>query len=681
MAQTPAQKPPAPQPEEVIRITVNLVQVDATVVDAEGRLVEDLKAGDFEIRQDGKPQVITNFSYVSTRPGQAGVRTAAAPAGKKNPNSPAAPPPVPLRTDQIRRVFALVVDDLGMAAENIPYVRLALGKFVDQDMQPGDIAAVLRTGSGMGALQQFTTDKRLLHRAIDQIRYNGMSRVGISSFRPAGSGGGMPPFAAAERRSQITTNSIAAITNIVRGLQEVPGRKTVVLFTEDLRNMAGNSIDPRTSSALNNLADLAGRSAVVISSIDPRGLQTLQLTAADHPRNPARAGSIPMHRATQMFFSQDGMVQLAQATGGTFQHDNNDLPGQLHRVVEDSNGYYLIGYHPAASTFDPITGRALFHRVTVRVKRPGLTVRSRSGFLAHPDAPQRVRELTPQAELIHAMTSPFAAGAIHVRLTAMFSSSAKQGPVVNELLHIDAKDLKFEDQPDNRHKGQVDILSATFDEKDKVQDPVEKVYTFTLNEDQYQQALKSGLIYRLPPAAKKPGVYQMRIALRDSNSLQLGTASQSIEVPDLTKGHLALSSVELEDATGALPAAASGASAEGQVRRDNPLGSPAVRSFQPGAEVLYAFQILNARLDANQKPQLEVETRIFRDGVQINESKPRPVAASQQGDAAHLLSAGEIRLGDKIQPGDYVLQVVVTDKLADEKYNVASQWMDFEVRP
>jgi hypothetical protein len=314
------------------------------------------------------------------------------------------------------------------------------------------------------------------------------------------------------------------------------------------------------------------------------------------------------------------------------------------------------------------------------VKRPGLTVLSRTGFLAQPDAPQRVRELTPQAELIHAMTSPFSSGAIHVRLTALFSNGPKQGSFVNELLHIDAKDLKFEDEPDNRHKAQVDILSATFDEKDKVQDPIERVYTFTLNDAQYQQALTGGLVYRLQHTVKKPGVYQMRIALRDSNSLQIGTASQSIEVPDLTKGHLALSSVELEDATGAIPAANAGA-AEGQVKRDNPLGSPAVRSFQPGAEVLYGFQILNPHADASQKPQLEMETRIFRDGVQINESKPRPVVASQQGDAAHLLAAAEIRLGAKIQPGDYVLQVVVTDKLADEKYNIASQWMDFEVRP
>jgi hypothetical protein len=85
-------------------------------------------------------------------------------------------------------------------------------------------------------------------------------------------------------------------------------------------------------------------------------------------------------------------------------------------------------------------------------------------------------------------------------------------------------------------------------------------------------------------------------------------------------------------------------------------------------------------LDANKQPQLEMEVRIFRDGVQINDSKPRPVEAREQADAGHPLASGELRLGPTMKPGDYVLQVIVTDKIAEEKYNVASQWMDFEVR-
>jgi VWFA-related protein len=682
LAQNPPTRPqaaPAPQPEDVIRINVNLVQVDALVTDAQGKLVEDLKKEDFEIRQDGKPQTITNFSYIGTRPGQPAAPAPPPARGKKPANNPSAPPPVPVRASQARRTFALVVDDLALAAENVPAVRSALEKFVDVEMQPGDIAAVIRTGSGMGALEQFTTDKRVLHLAINRVHFNLMGRVGIGSFGGGGGLSGLSAMAAADRRSNLNAASIQAITSVVNGLRELPGRKTVILFTEDLRIMSAGSVDPRAQSQLNRLSDAASRASVVISSIDPRGLQTLSLTAADHPRSFARAAAIPAQRSAQMFASQDGMYLLARATGGTFFHDNNDLGGAVHRVVENSNGYYLIGYHPAASTFDPKTGRFRFHNISVRVKRPGFQVRTRTGFIGNPDAPRPARELTPQAELLHALMSPFGSGNLHIRMTALFAHSAKSGSSINALLYIDAKDLQFEDAPDGMHKAVIEVLSATFTENDKVEDPSAKTYTITLKEDRYQQALRSGFTYGLHHPVKKPGGYQMRIAVRDSASLQIGSASQFVEVPDVAKGRLALSSITLRDATGA-PAPSAADATAAPAAPENPLGTPADRSFVPGEPVLYALQILNARTDANHHPQLEVEERVFRDGVQINASTPHPADTAPQGDPAHLLAAGEFRLGTAMKPGDYVLQLIVTDKLADPEYRAVSQWMDFEVR-
>src|SRR5205823_9440493 len=99
-------------------------------------------------------------------------------------NGPASPPPPPLalKPEQIRRTVALVVDDLGLSWETITRVRQSLKKWVDNDMQPGDLVAVIRTGAGMGALQQFTSDKRMLFAAIDRVKYNSLGRVGVSSF-------------------------------------------------------------------------------------------------------------------------------------------------------------------------------------------------------------------------------------------------------------------------------------------------------------------------------------------------------------------------------------------------------------------------------------------------------------------------------------------------------------------
>ena len=181
LAQAAQSFQPPPAGQTTIRTNVNLVQVDAIVTDAKDRQVTDLKAGDFEIPQDGKPQVITHFSYISIKPG--GTRNAPA-AVPKGTLVPPPPPPVALKPNQVRRTVALVVDDLGLSFASIAQLRSALKKFVDERMEPGDLVAILRTGAGLGALQQFTADKRVLYAAIDRVRDNAFGRVGVSSFAP-----------------------------------------------------------------------------------------------------------------------------------------------------------------------------------------------------------------------------------------------------------------------------------------------------------------------------------------------------------------------------------------------------------------------------------------------------------------------------------------------------------------
>lgn len=164
-------------PDNTIRITVNLVQVDAVVSDSKGKQVTNLEAKDFEILQDGKPQKITHFSYVSTVPPKPAVpSTQVAAVDKKAPPAP----PVPtqrLKMNQVRRTIALVVDDLGLSFESIAQVRGALKKFVDNQIEPGDLVAIMRTGAGMGALQSFTTNKAELYAAIERVKFNSLGRV------------------------------------------------------------------------------------------------------------------------------------------------------------------------------------------------------------------------------------------------------------------------------------------------------------------------------------------------------------------------------------------------------------------------------------------------------------------------------------------------------------------------
>ena len=174
LAQAPRASPA--EDDVVIRVSVNLVQVDAVVTNKKGQLISDLTADDFKILQDGQPQKITNLSFVWT--------VTPSPAEEE------VPPPErrTVRITQVKRTIAFVVDDLGLSWESTLGVRDALRKFVDEQMQSGDLVAVLRTGGGIGALQSFTSDKRQLRAAIERIRWNPIGRGGIDAFSMPGDG-------------------------------------------------------------------------------------------------------------------------------------------------------------------------------------------------------------------------------------------------------------------------------------------------------------------------------------------------------------------------------------------------------------------------------------------------------------------------------------------------------------
>jgi len=661
--------PPQSADQNVIRINVNLVQVDAVVTDSHDRLVPNLEAKDFQVLQDGKPQQITNFSYIDVR----GANTAPASVAVAPKKGVPEPPPVMVKPEQARRLLALVVDDLALSFDGTARVRTALKKFVDSDMQPGDLVAIIRTGAGMGALQQFTPDKRVLYAAIDHVRWNSMGRVGVGSFDQ---GGGAYD---AHFTDAMTAGSLAAINYVVNGLHDLPGRKAVILFSENLKLFSRNGDNDLALQGARRLEDAANRSGVVIYSIDPRGLQTTALTAADDTSRMSRKqiSRVPQMRATQIINSQDGMVMLANGTGGLFFRNSNDIFGELRKAVADTQGYYLLGYHPDPSTFDPKTGLPKFHKVEVKVTRSGLHVRSRSGFFGKSDSYAEHKPVGLKAELAEALQSPFGANQVHVRLTTLFAQSPTAGPFIEAMLHIDGSDLTFTDQPDGWHKAVIDVEAVTFGEDGQAVDSSGKTYTLQFKDDAYQNALKNGLVYTIQHPVKKPGAYQLRVALRDADSEHVGSASEFIEIPDATKGKLLLSSLVLRQYQPPPDAAHPQAAQSPDAPQSQTSGSPAMRVFTPGEDILYGYQILNAHVDSSQKTELETFSRVFRDGQEIFTGKPQPMNGDAQTDVKKLVGGGVLKLGGTMKPGDYVLQVVVTDKVSKA---TATQWSDFEVR-
>ncbi len=716
----PQQAPDTP----IIRMNVELVQVDAVVHDGKGRPVTNLTAEDFEVKQDGKVQKITNFSYVAET-GQ--VLTAPTVKREKGAVAPPSVKPKALSAGEVHRTIALVVDDLGLAFESVLRTKEAMVKFVDEQMQPGDLVAVLRTGQSAGTLQRFTTDKRQLKAAIQQIRFRFRNRVGVDSVariydeRSAAELGSVKKpsnqqTAAAKEmrereaqnqayrsgvdqrsteldkqndnrdRDNIAAGTLGVLRYLVQGLRSMPGRKSVILFSESLslRQNDANSID--ISNRLRGLTDSANRSGVVFYCVDPRGQVILGLRAEDQageefaiPNPRGRLSPLAARRQAYQD-SRVGLSFLAVETGGLYLEGSNDLPGLLRRATDDQAGYYLIGYHPEAGTFRAGNEKVKYHDIKVRVKQPGLQARSRNGFYSMPEASAAAGPKTHGERVVNALVSPFTSNEIGVRLTSLFDMDPANGPSVFSMLHIDARNLRFEVEPDGRHKAAIDVVTATFGEDGKLAESRTGSFTLRANEARYQRLLENGVIFTIMQPSKETGPFQLRAVVSDPAGEKLGSATQFIEIPNLKDGHLALSGIMLMAASSEAVQKLTGKDGGDEDPTQSSQGTAAIRHFRRGQRVTYGYKVLNSALDSKTgEPQLVTSVRLYRDGQEVFHSDPRPLGVAGAKDKSRLMVGGVLQLGQQFQSGDYALQLVVWDKLAKGARSVVSQAIDFEL--
>ena len=426
---------PAPA-DPVIRVSVDLVQLDAVVKDSSGRHVRDLRAEEFEILEDGKPQKISHFSFV---PGGKGEKVVAG----------GAPPAAMLTRDQVHRTVVLLADDLGMSAESMPRMKKALANVVAQNLLEDDLVSPMAASGGTGSMRQFTSDKRQLHAAIDRIHWF----RGLSPFKQIL---GADPVIAAKATQCERANegmaglvdqhfrygTLAAVHYAIQGMRQMPGRKALVLLTE--------GVVP--DFLLDGVIDAANRAGVAIYPVDVRGVVFKGMTASD--RVFVRSGSGRINptssidsatgsRVNVFENSRRGMSRLAGEPGGVFLEGDNDIGALLANAVEEIGDYYLIGYQLQRGDYG-----TKFHRVQIKVKRRGVHATTRSGFLGAPghDAPElpKAREM----QLADALMSPFR-GAIPTPLTMLYGPGKKNPKtgkwkvVLRGQVVLDAKALEF----------------------------------------------------------------------------------------------------------------------------------------------------------------------------------------------------------------------------------------------
>lgn len=697
-AQTPSKTPPDSAADDVVKITTKLVQFDAVVTDKDGNLVKNLTAADFEILQDGKPQKITNFTYVNTEMPEQG-NSPAAKIDNKTTISAARS-----NLSNAGRIITFIVDDGNCSASRLGMfsTREALEKFVNEQMMPSDLVAIYQTRGGSSLLQQYTSDKTQLLRVARKIRWlppTGSCASSDGSFFEAARSNVASKITSSGIQSQTiesdadrktreagedfnrnnqVVGTIGVLRYIVNGLEKVGGRKIVFLLSDGI---PFRSRDGRLLSAvdvLRDLTDAANRASVVFDTIDVRGVySTVDIEAGDEvavQTNPNASDKVIGDRNGEDFRRQDGLYFLADETGGKFYKNNNSLDTLVRRALSSEKGYYLLSYEPEDETFK---GKK-FNKIEIKLKRPELKVASRAGFLGKPDEPVKPKKRTEDSELYEAIAAPLPHAGMNLQLTAFFGNTLTGGNFVRSLLHLDGNDITFVDDANGYKKAVLDVVAVTLNEKNEVVDEFNRTHTFRIEAAALPLIKQNGLIYTTDVSVKKTGTYNFRVAVRDASSRMIGSVSQIIQVPNLKKDNIFLSglTVTQADAQGKF-ARVSAVSPENALSLISSTAVPAIREFHRGTVLAYAYTIYNAQPDkTTNQPKVSVQMNLYRDGKIISEGKPETAELEKQDDWTRVNDYEYLRLNQNVQPGDYTLQIIVKDLLSNQ---TSTQSIDFEV--
>ena len=670
-----AQQPPAqqtPQTPPRFRVEINYVEVDAVVTDAQGRFVRDLRREDFEVIEDGKPQQISAFSVVDLPVEHADTPLLA----------PHVLPDVKSNAREFNgRLYLLILDDLHTAPLRSNRVKVAARQFVERYVGANDLVAVVNTGGRTDASQEFTSNKARLLRAIDRFmgqkpRSSTLEKLDLYNMRrgsPAANDPLTDPYAF--ERAQKARNMLDTLTNVANWLSSVHGRrKAIVLIGEGIDYDITNPFDNQDASVIrDDLRDAiaaATRSNVTIYSIDPRGLTS---SGDDAIELNGVTEDPSMHLDTrglqdELRLSQDSLRSLADQTGGFALLNANDFREGFDRIQRDNSTYYLLGYYSSNERRD---GR--YRKLTVRLKRPGLQVRARRGYVAPKGKePKRAEDKSGRSvELSDALGSPVPSSGLPLSVTAApFKGTAPNASVL-VAIEVGARDLPFKEQNGVFHNA-IELTTLALDQRGNAHGAAPSTVQLNLSTPTRNAVVSRGfrMLQRL---SLLPGQYTLRVGMREQNGGAIGTVSYDLDVPDFYKAPLSMSGVALTSRAAAM--------------RLTPAPDPELKEILPGPptalrefvseDTITAFaEVYDTQ--ASTPHRVDITATVKADGGRAVFSQTEERATDElQGARGGFGYRVEIPLKD-LQPGSYVLTVEARSRLSGNP--TARQDIPFQIR-
>ena len=545
---------------------VNLVPVRVVVRDSNGNAIANLHREDFQLFEDGKPQIVSNFT-VETLASLSGAATTASET-KPGGATPAAAAPGFLPPG---RFVALLFDDPHLNLQDLMQARIAASSYVDKYLAPTDRVAVFTVSGQMQA--DFTDDRAKLHKTLSELLPRGVTAgdpsqaadcptmdyyeaveiqdhhddsvfdvatqdaVACLAAEQSVALGGQSTAQQAvliqqaqtlaqatalrmeEMGDEQTGYALRRIKEVVDRMSILPGQRSIVLISPGF-------IYPNREQEFSELIDRAIRENVFVNTLDARGLYTPDLGDISQSTNdpdPVTAGyRTRLHvegQASQVVV----LIDLASATGGLSFHDNNDLGAGLREIVSAPEAYYLLAFVPQNLKYD-----GHFHSVKVELaEKNKYTIQARKGFYApkHGETPEEVAA----RDIQDALFSQEEQHGLPVALQTQFYKTDASDAKLAVLAHVDLAHVRF-DKAAGRNDNDLTVVAALFDRNGNFVTGTQKVIEMKLRDETLAKLSQTGVTVRTNFDVK-PGDYVVRLVVRDSNAALLAAESGAVEIP------------------------------------------------------------------------------------------------------------------------------------------------------
>jgi VWFA-related protein len=676
-AAAPAMAQQTGQAESRIQVTSELVLVNVVAHDKKGNLVRDLKKGDFTLFEDGKKQEISTFDFENvdelTTAGAAEATVSGVAGGTVLRSGKQAAPTLDARD---RRMILLFFDFSAMEPEQIERSVEAAKKFVSTKMQPADLMALVSLATNMRVDLDFTDDKAKLLAAL--TAYNSGQGQGFENGN-AGSAEGAAETSGAFSANDTDFNTFSAdrkllaLQSLMQALGKLPQKKSLIYFSNGITQTGADN-----QSALRATTAAAVKANVSIYSMDIRGLQAFppggEAQSASLHGQSAYSGAAVLNDLNGNAASQETLATLSSDTGGKAFFDSNDFGAVFSQVQKDSSAYYVLGF----TSNNPLKdGR--FRRLKVQVNRADLKLDFRSGYYAgrdfeHLNRADREQQLEDElATQLPRVDVPLYAG------TAFFRQDDSHYYLAVSLV-VPGSQIPFvtEKEKDN---ATIDIIGEV---REGGKFPVGQLRdTVKLAVDSTRDVRRKNVQYNTG-FVLAPGSYHLKFVIRENQTGRMGSFETDVQIPDLRKTPLKMSSVVLSSLRAPFTGKRSGANP--LVRDQMELVPNITHVFAPDQHLYLQYEVYDAAKGRNPaatatngqngtakdaqatKPprdSIRVLTNIeFLQGTtKIYESKPVVANAVTAPDRKAVIFQMDLPL-QALKPGLYLCQVNVIDDVA-----------------